>query len=191
MAHRLFSILTVLSFVFASNAGSEEISSPSQTIETYDHWALMCNTVNNKNEDGKKIQTNFCEVKTTVSMKSTENNLVPLLNINIAKPIQSEEFIILIQVPNGVFLRSNVILSYKASGEENYGKLAEATYIFCKEIGCLADGKLARSTIEQFFLRDQVILTFVDGARRTIGVPVSLLGFKNAYMALEKSKTTE
>ena len=185
LTHKFLCFIAVFFSVFSTYVYSEEIVSPSQKIENYEHWALMCNNVSKIDQTDTETEARFCEIKTTVSIKNEDGNAVPIININVGQLPNSEDFLMLFQVPSDVFLRSTINLGLKDPSQESVEIIAEGTYFRCQQSGCLADTKLPEAIIDKLSSSNNAIAYFVDGNKRTIGIPVSLLGFKNSLIALQ------
>jgi invasion protein IalB len=55
----------------------------------------------------------------------------------------------------------------------------------CDGSSCLADAALFGKVIDKLFLRDEANVLFVDKAMQRISVPISLRGFKDAFLVLQ------
>ena len=183
--YSFFSIILALACLYGSELVSDEIATPSRSTENYEHWVLMCNNINAKDENQLENQLKFCEIKTTISVKNKDGNPVPLININVGKPQKSDDFLILFQVPNGVFLRSSIILNFTSLEGSDPENLVDASYFRCDGSSCLADAALSKKVIDKLFLRVEANVLFVDKAMQRISVPISLRGFKDAFLALQ------
>ena len=90
--YSFFSIILALACLYGSELVSDEIATPSRSTENYEHWVLMCNNINAKDENQLENQLKFCEIKTTISVKNQDGNPVPLINVNVGKPQKSDDY---------------------------------------------------------------------------------------------------
>ncbi len=61
----------------------------------------------------------------------------------------------------------------------------------CEPDGCRAGMKLRPATVKQLGAGDKLTITFFDGERKPIEMPLSLAGFTAAYQALAASRAAE
>ena len=57
--YSIFSIILALACLCGSELVSNEIATPSRSTENYEHWVLMCNNINAKDENQLEIQLRF------------------------------------------------------------------------------------------------------------------------------------
>jgi len=133
----------------------------------YKSWSVNCYQQENSEKQN-------CLLMQTIVLKETNSRL---MQIAIAK--QSKEATARITIPLGVFIPNGVTLQVD-KGEKNAYPL-----LHCDQQGCHTTIRLNSIMITGLKAGNQLTVTFSDMTQRSIGVPVSLLGFTAGLTALE------
>lgn len=169
-------------FVLPSYAAEQ----PSSTSATYADWAVRCNiqapSADAESETPAEA-TKTCEMVQTIRIATPNQAQASqvLAQIAIGKLPESSNYIIIFQLPNGVYLRQPVTV--KINDAET---VLEASYLRCNNSGCLADAELTMAQINTLKSAEKAEFSFVDGAQRDINIPFSLNGFSGAFEAIAK-----
>lgn len=196
-------LLGTLSFFPAAVSNGQEAAAPTSMTANYEDWSLRCRSVSSSTETGKvnrnNIPTDICEIVHIIRIatrdETTGQTSAPQVLAQIAVgllPESNNKFKMVFQVPGGVLLRDPVRLNLAAKTEA----LADATgdssqqanYFRCQGNACLADMDLTANQSNAIVGAKFAQLSFTDGARRTINVPISLNGFASAFSALANQK---
>ncbi len=161
-------VLSWLLPVILSLPSSALAQSPQRTTATYGDWILRCEL----GPSGK-----VCGIAQSVQLKG---NSQPLTQIEIARPGKSGAATVAIQVPIDVWLNSGVAL-VTADGHS----LVTAQFNRCVPAGCIAEAEVSHEAIEKLGgLKKNGKLSFESASKKSIAIPVSFKGFKDAYAAL-------
>ena len=150
----------------APAAATADPSQPAETTATYQDWQMRCVTSDEK--------VRACEVLQKLQIQG--QGLVATIAVGRADP--KSPMIILIQVPQGVWLPAGMTLQI---GEN--GKLVELEYKRCAQV-CVAEAQLDAATVQSMKSSAEAgSFTFQDGAQRPVSLPVSFKGFAPALDA--------
>ncbi|WP_018386891.1 invasion associated locus B family protein [Ancylobacter sp. FA202] len=150
----------------APAATAADPSQPAETTATYQDWQMRCVTSDEK--------VRACEVLQKLQIQG--QGLVATIAVGRADP--KSPMIILIQVPQGVWLPAGMTLQI---GEN--GKLVELEYKRCAQV-CIAEAQLDAATVQSMKSSAEAgSFTFQDGAQRPVTLPVSFKGFAPALDA--------
>ncbi len=125
---------------------------------------------------------------TQLSMKGSDGQPHPLLQLAIGAPAGGKGLRIVVQVPGDVALRSGIEISLDkgaAGAVVPQEVLLSASYLACTAGGCLADAELGRDVLARLLAAKVANVSFValTGAKKVM-VPVALTGFADAAAAL-------
>lgn len=179
------SIAVVLGMVAPGWAAAQAVE-PSSTTATYGAWTVTCAT-----PAAAEGAVKICQMTTKLSVKGSDGQVRPLLEVAIGQPVGGEGARIVLQVPMDVALREAVAVSVDAPGSEAAPSpkpqtaLAQASYFACVPAGCIADAALTAQTLAALQAASVTNVTFtaLTGAQK-ITVPVPMEGFGDAWSAL-------
>ena len=150
----------------APAATAADPSQPAETTATYQDWQMRCVTSDEK--------TRACEVLQKLQIQG--QGLVA--TIAVGRADAKSPMILLIQVPQGVWLPAGMTLQV---GEN--GKVVELEYKRCAQV-CAAEAQLDAATVQSMKSSAGAgSFTFQDGAQRPVTLPVSFKGFAPALDA--------
>lgn len=156
---------------FLSTSATAQTTSPAQpqtTAATYQDWTLRCD--NAVGTPPHKI----CEVAQAITAADGKTALAQIV---IGRPDPAKPLKLIVQLPNGVWLPSNAILTLDDK------ITVTATYKRCVQL-CFADADIEEKTLAALKARtDPVKLLFADGTQRIVELPISLKGFAAALDA--------
>jgi len=135
--------------------------------QRFKDWSINCS----KQESTDKQS---CLLLQTIVLKETNSRL---LQVAISK--QGKEIIARITIPLGVFLPAGLSWQIDKAEKTNYAIL------YCDQQGCHSTIRLDKKMLTTLKAGNQLTVTFADLNRRSIGVPVSLLGFTVGFKALD------
>ena len=145
---------------------------PQATSATYRDWTMRCQTVDVESAGAREV----CEIAQAIRGNGDERVLAQLV---IGRPDPDGPVRMVVQLPPGVWLPVGVYL------EPADGNAINADYTRCMQV-CAAATTLEQSDIDALkAATDPASITFQDGARRQIELPVSLDGFTAALEASE------
>lgn len=186
-------LLAVLSM--SADGAQAQSSSPSSTTANYGDWVVRCRAPESAPDQPTDSASNVCEMVTIIRIQTPESQdangrVIPaqsrvLSQVALGRLPETEDVKAVIQVPAGVWLRDPLLL---ALGEDEAAldtadKLS-ASYFRCIADFCLADIDLNAANLSALQQAKVARMSFVDGARRTINVPISMNGFSGALSAL-------
>jgi len=102
----------------------------------------------------------------------------PVLQFAIAQPPGEDVASVLVSLPLGISLPPGISIRI------DDGAVATFPVERCEPDGCRAAMKLRPSTLAQLSAGKALTITFSDGSRKPIKVPLSLAGFADAFKAL-------
>lgn len=141
---------------------------PQATTATYRDWTVRCDHL------PETPPRRVCEVVQAV--RATDGQAV-LAQIVIGQPAPDQPTKLIVQLPAGVWLPANVTLTAPS------GESATATFTRCMQL-CVADADIAQPIVDALkAATEPAKLTFQDGSRRPIELPISLNGFTAAINA--------
>jgi invasion protein IalB len=147
--------------------GSVQAAQP-RSGDSFKDWSVQCET-----PPGGSRET--CYIYQNLLLKNGQQRLLHIAVGYLAKSGKAATFITL---PLGVSLPGGVSLSV------DDGPARRFRYERCEANGCLAPLMLNDGLIRSFKAGREVRVTFFDGNRREVSVPVSLLGFTAGFNAL-------
>ncbi len=161
---------------------------PSSTTATYGAWTVTCAA--EAAEDGAAAEK-VCQMTISLSLKGTDGQVSPLIEVAIGQPPGDTGARIVVQVPIDVALREGLTVSVDAAGGDSAQSpkpqtdLANATYFACVPQGCVADAALTTQAVAALTTATATNVTFTTlaGAKK-ITVPVPMAGFGDAWTAL-------
>jgi len=154
----------VLTLVAAS--GGPRAAAP----QIFEDWRLQCEKPEGADEDR-------CVLFHNIMLKKGNQQL---LNVAVGYLQNVDRPVVVLTLPLGISLPLGVEL--KVDG----GKPMSLQVEHCLERGCKVLLGLDDKLLATLKAGHQAQVTFYDGARRPIGVPVSLLGFTAGFNALTK-----
>lgn len=178
---------------------------PTSTTANFGDWVVRCRIIagneikaDNSEDVGTKAANknigNVCEmihiIRIATRNEQTGQTSDPqvLAQIAIGKLPGTDQFKIVYQLPAGVWLRDPVQVRFADVKEElenaEGDKLQSASYFRCQGNACLADIDLTDTQITTMKTAKLAQLSFIDGTRRTINIPLSLKGFAGAFESL-------
>ena len=194
-------LLGALLFVPTAVSNSQEAVAPASMTANYGDWSLRCRSVPS-NAESRKVNRNntsadVCEIVHIIRIatrdEATGQTSAPQVLAQIAMgrvPESGDAIKVVFQVPGGVMLREpirlNLATTAEALADATGDNSQEANYFQCHGNACLADMDLTENRSDAIVSARFARLSFIDGARRAINVPVSLNGFASAFAALEK-----
>lgn len=158
--HRHLSLLLLLVLLAASPAPHAEDSQ-----DVFGSWTLRC-----ADQDGRPE----CILFQNLVLKTGGE---PVLQFGVGRVPPDTQPTVLLSLPLGIALPPGVTIRIDA------GTPATFPIERCEPDGCRAAMKLRDSTAQQLAQGRQLEITFYDGARKPIKVPLSLDGFGAAFRA--------
>lgn len=156
---------------FAAAAQDGGAASPEATTATYRDWTLRCDHL--PEAPPRKV----CEV---VQAVRASNGQAVLAQIVLGRPAPDQPMKLIVQLPAGVWLPANVSLTAPSH------RSVTAVYTRCQQL-CVADADVDEGLIEALkAATEPASLTFQDGNRRPIELPVSLNGFTAAISQADR-----
>ncbi|WP_425107253.1 invasion associated locus B family protein [Ancylobacter sp.] len=150
----------------APAAAAGDASQPAETTATYQDWLMRCVT--------PADQPRACEVIQKLQVQG--QGLVATIAVGRADP--KSPMIILIQVPQGVWLPAGMSLKIGENGKE-----LDLEYKRCAQV-CVAEAQLDAALVQTMKTTAEAgSFTFQDGAQRPVTLPVSFKGFAPALDA--------
>lgn len=152
-------------------AAQSEMATPQATTATYRDWTLRCEHL--PDTPPRKV----CELAQAVR---AQDGRAVLAQIVLGRPAPDQPTKLIVQLPAGVWLPANVTLSAPS------GETITATFTRCMQL-CVADADTDDALISALkAATEPAKLTFQDGNRRPIELPISLNGFTAAISAATK-----
>lgn len=150
----------------APAAAMADSAQPAETTATYQDWLMRCVTPADR--------PRACEVIQKLQVPG--KGLVATIAVGRAEP--KSPLVILIQVPQGVWLPAGMTLRV---GET--GKPIDLEYKRCAQ-ACIAEAQLDAALVQTMkTTAESGSFTFQDGAQRPVTLPVSFKGFAPALDA--------
>lgn len=152
----------------ATQSGATQ--TPEATTASYRDWTMRCQKVDAEGAEARDV----CEIAQAIRGNGDERVLAQLV---IGRPDPDGSVRMVVQLPPGVWLPAGVYL------ESAEGDTISADYTRCTQV-CAAVTDLDQADIDALEdTTEPASLTFQDGARRPIALPVSLDGFTAALEA--------
>lgn len=149
-------------------SAQDNVITPQATTATYRDWTLRCDHLPDT------PPRTVCEVAQAV--RAPDGQAV-LAQIVLGRPAPDQPTKLIVQLPAGVWLPAHVTLTAPS------GEAATATFTRCLQL-CVADTDTDDSLIAALKAATEAArLTFQDGNRRPIELPISLNGFTAAITA--------
>lgn len=140
----------------------------SDATETHGSWTVRCATI--AASAGRE-----CIMFQNLVLKSGGQTV---LQFSVGLDPADRTPTVILSLPLGISLPPGVAIRI------DEGKPAKFPVERCAPDGCRAGIKLRPATVEQLGAGKQLTITFFDGGRQPIKVPLSLDGFNAAYKAL-------
>lgn len=139
---------------------------PAETTATYQDWVMRCVT--------SADQPRTCEVVQSLEMEGQG----VVATIAVGRATAESPFLIVIQVPQGVWLPSDIMVKVAETGEP-----LRLEYKRCAQI-CIAEATLDAAAVDAMKAAvDAGSFTFQDGTQREVSLPLSFNGFGAALDA--------
>jgi invasion protein IalB len=184
---RQVALLPLLVLVPAAVAA--QTAEPSSTTATYGSWTVTCATPAASGEAAASEK--ICQMTISLSVKGTDGQVRPLIEMAIGQPLGGEGPRVVVQVPIDVALREPVVISVDAEGGDGtqtpkpQTELVTASYFACVPTGCIADAAVSADTVAALKTAAATNVTFTAlAAAKKITVPVPMTGFVDAWAAL-------
>jgi invasion protein IalB len=168
----LFCLLPVLVMAADVPGAAPAPAEPSSTTATYGDWTVRCT----QQQGGTGAPARSCEV---VQGIQTANSRGLLAQLALGRVRADDPLHLVVQLPLGVWLPNGVTFYPDPQG----GSGITAPFTICSQ-GCLAN--VALTPAMQGRLADAPgpgRIEFVDGARKTVVLPMSLNGLSSALQA--------
>lgn len=139
---------------------------PAQTTATYQDWLMRC--------VAQADQPRICEIVQTLQLEGQG----VVATIAVGRANADSPMLIVIQVPQGVWLPADVTLKVSEAAEP-----LRLDYKRCAQV-CVAEATLEPAVVDAMkAATEQGSFTFQDGAQRDVALPVSFTGFSAALDA--------
>jgi len=173
LRHALVLNFAVAAVLAISPLAAQQAAQPERSVSTYGNWELRCETAE---RDGASIEA--CEIAQAIQVQGQAQ---PLTQIAIGRPSADAGFLMVLQLPVGVWLPTAPRVALSADA------IYPATFKRCVPTACLADlnvddamiGALSDESLEQA----QLLFAMQDG--QDTPVPILPRGFRAAFQALE------
>lgn len=161
----LMSIDTLASPAWTQDTSGATADVPEATTAAYRDWTLRCDHI------PETPPRRVCEIVQAVRAADGQQVLAQVV---IGRPAADRAVKLIIQLPAGVWLPAGVTL-VAASGER-----VSANYTQCMQV-CVAETDIGDEVVSAMRLGNEPAkLSFQDGNRRVIELPISLNGFTAA-----------
>ena len=159
---------------------------PQSTTEQYGTWSVNCRMTDPADEQGAAARpARRCELKTSVNLRAEDGTQRRLIDVALGQRPDQQAFSVVVQVPPGAYLRNAVaVVLDPPKTATKTEPLAELTYVSCAANGCFAESGLSDKQLKLLQTAAAARVEFVDAQRNRIGVPLSLIGLKDALAAL-------
>lgn len=148
-------------------------SQPQATTATYRDWTLRCDHL------PENPPREVCEVVQAVRAQDGKAFLAQIL---IGRPAPGQPVRLIVQLPAGVFLPANAVLTAPS------GETVTAIYTGCLQV-CVADVAVDPAFVKALKIaKEPARLVFRDGNRRPIELPISLDGFSAAFSRADEPR---
>jgi invasion protein IalB len=177
------------------NGAQAQSLEPSSTTANYGDWVLRCREALPVDGKADEVKNSVCEMVTIIRIQTpasqdANGKAIPaqsqvLAQVAVGRLPDSKDIKAVFQVPSGIWLRNPLLLSL-AQDENSFetAEKLEASYFRCVGGFCLADIDLDATVLASLQAAKVAQVSFTDGARRTINVPISMNGFVGALAAL-------
>ena len=162
------SITFGVAVMFAVNA----VHAESKSGQTFKDWRLQCDVPPEGSEER-------CFMVQNLVMREGGQRL---LNVAVGYLAETETPAIIFTLPLGVSLPPGVSL------QVDEGETKKFPVERCTENGCIAGLALDDASLATFKEGIKANVTFSDGARRPVTVPVSLKGFSAGFTAVRRTR---
>ncbi len=143
------------------------------TTKGFGSWALRCEAAHTEGAEPS------CEISETIQTASNKT----VAKISVGRSHPGDPLMILILLPNNVSFPSTVHI--RTSKDDKWG--IELQWLRCVPGACVAGAELNPSTIAHWSdLKSDGSIVFVDAAGDEVALPISMLGFGDAYAAFDK-----
>jgi len=150
----------------AQQAPAADATPPTETTATYQDWLMRC--------IAPADQVRACEVVQNLQIEGQG----PVASIAVGRTGPDKPLLIVIQVPQGVWLPGGMTLKVGEKGQPlplEYKRCAQA---------CVAEATLDAEAVKAMKATTETgSFTFKDGAQRDVTLPVSFRGFSAALDA--------
>lgn len=146
---------------------------PERTVSSYGNWELRCDRVVENDQTRES-----CEVVQTIQVQGRSE---PLTRLALGRPEGSDNFLIVLQLPIGLWLPVGASLEF--SGDAAF----EATFRRCLPNACLADLVVEDAIIEALSdeADESARIVFAMQEANPTRVPILPRGFAAAFDALQ------
>ncbi len=149
---------------------ANQVAQPDNTTASYGDWVHRCQ---------QGVGARICEIVQTLQVQGQQG---PVALIALGRPIRSEPYKLVTQLPPNVTLASGVRL---ALGEKDEGVLA--TFQRCIPGGCFAEFAMTDEVMRRWRGHSEAgQVRYQDAGRRDVALPFSFRGFPAATDALMK-----
>ncbi len=167
-ASRIMATLSLLATLMLALPSANAVESG----ETFKDWKAQCQEIK---ETGKES----CFIFQNLTIK-TEEGSRQLLHLAVGYPPDKQEPMVIFTLPLGISLPPGVSLTV------DKGEPIRLRLEYCVPQGCKALFRLDTQWLASFKAGSKAQVTVQDGARRAIGIPVSLNGFTAGLKALQQ-----
>jgi invasion protein IalB len=148
------------------------VSQPDNTTASYGDWVYRCQ---------QGVGTRVCEIVQTLQVQGQRG---PAALIALGRPVRSEPYKLVVQVPPNVTLGGNAGVRV-ALGEKDEGVLAG--FQRCLPGGCFAEIGVSEDLLKRWrAASDAGQLRYQDAGNRSVALPFSFRGFTAASDALAR-----
>ena len=165
MTRKLHSTLLIATLLFAYAAVQAQ-----DTEQIFGSWTLRCSATASAGETQRE-----CMMFQNLVLKTGGQ---PVLQFGIGMAPPDNLPTVLVSLPLGISLPPGITIQIDS------GSPATFPVERCEPDGCRAGIKLRDATVQQLSQGKQLHVTFYDGARKPLKVPLSLDGFGAAFKAL-------
>jgi len=163
-------ILTVISALMLAVLGIAPVSAAVEDGQQFKDWRASCP----KPEEGQEVR---CFIFQNLAVRES-NQPVLSVRVGFVPADGTEKPAVLLTVPMGVFLPVGIEVKV------DEGEGVRLAYQVCNQGGCVAALPLDEPRLAQFKAGQRANVTFQDGRRQPVTVPVSLSGFTAGFTAL-------
>lgn len=159
---------------------------PQSTTEQYGTWSVNCRMTDLADAQVAAAEpARHCELKTSVNLRAEDGTQRRLIDVALGQKPDQQAFSMVVQVPPGAYLRDAVTVVLDPPKIATKAKaLAELTYVSCAPNGRFAESSLSDTQLKLLQTAATARVEFVGAQRNRIGVPLSLIGLKDALAAL-------
>jgi len=170
-----FSFVLFSPLSWAATEASTAPSNPELGVgKTYGDWTEYC-------EKGAN-DTEICNISQTLTRQGSQQLL---LSIRVNYVPGKKLPLVFATIPLGG------LLTYSPLFKVGQGKPLKLAYQFCDISGCTAVAVLTAEIVSSLEKESQAVVQYVSIARKAIGIPVSLKGFRRGLKTLTRKRTTK